>query len=329
MDGLWQLGHVPADQYAILAQQAAKLMKDTDPSIETVACGSCTIKMPTYMDWDRTVLEYIGDLADYVSLHRYVGNRTGDTADYLAVTNSIDQQIEEMDAVCRYVQARLRSKKRPYLCFDEWNVWYRMMNPEHTNGRGKFAPHLIEEEYNLEDALVVAGFLNSFIRHADVVKIANLAQIVNVIAPIHTRGDELLLHTIYYPFVMYAARRDGVALQPVVKGPVYTSRSDGNVNTVDASAILGDGVLHVFLVNRSLSEDAPVMIDFSGGRLEGVESAEVVTGSDPKAHNTYEQPRNIHSQPFEAVQAQNSKATVELPPLSVAALTFTIAVPGT
>ena len=329
MDGLWQLGHVPADQYAILAQQAAKLMKDTDPSIETVACGSCTIKMPTYMDWDRTVLEYIGDLADYVSLHRYVGNRTGDTADYLAVTNSIDQQIEEMDAVCRYVQARLRSKKRPYLCFDEWNVWYRTMNPEHTNGRGKFAPHLIEEEYNLEDALVVAGFLNSFIRHADVVKIANLAQIVNVIAPIHTRGDELLLHTIYYPFVMYAARRDGVALQPVVKGPVYTSRSDGDVNTVDASAILGDGVLHVFLVNRSLSEDAPVMIDFSGGRLEGVESAEVVTGSDPKAHNTYEQPRNIHSQPFEAVQAQNGKATVELPPLSVAALTFTIAVPGT
>ena len=329
MDGPWQLGHVPADQYAILAQQAAKLMKDTDPNIETVACGSATINMPTYMDWDRTVLEYIGDLADYISLHRYVGNRTGDTADYLAVTNSIDQQIEEMDAVCRYVQARLRSKKRPYLCFDEWNVWYRMKDLEHTNGRGKFAPHLIEEEYNLEDALVVAGFLNSFIRHADVVKIANLAQIVNVIAPIHTRGDELLLHTIYYPFVMYAARRDGVALQPVVKGPVYTSRSDGDVNTVDASAILGDGVLHVFLVNRSLSEDAPVMIDFSGGRLEGVESAEVVTGSDPKAHNTYEQPRNVHSYPFKAVQAQNGKATVELPPLSVAALTFTIAVPRT
>jgi alpha-N-arabinofuranosidase len=324
MDGLWQLGHVPADQYAILAQQAAKLMKDTDPSIETVACGSCSIKAPTYMDWDRTVLEYIGDLADYISLHRYVGNRTSDTADYLAVTNSIDQQIEEMDAVCRYVQARLRSKKRPYLCFDEWNVWYRTMKPEHTNGCGKFAPHLIEEEYNLEDALVVAGFLNSFIRHADVVKIANLAQIVNVIAPIHTRGDELLLHTIYYPFMMYAARREGMSLQPAVKGPGYASRSYGYVSTVDTSAILGDGVLHVFLVNRSLGEAAPVMIDFAGGQSAGVDSAELVTGPNAQVRNSYEQPENVRSQPFKGVQIQNGKAVAELPPLSVAALTLCV-----
>jgi len=329
MDGPWQLGHVPADQYAIRAQQAAKLMKDTDPTIELVACGSCVITLPTYMEWDRTVLEYLGDLADYVSLHRYVGNPDGDTANYLAVTNSVDQQIEEMDAVCRYVQARLHGKKRPYLCFDEWNVWYRTMNPEHTNGRGQFAPHLIEEEYNLEDALVVAGFLNSFIRHADVVKIANLAQIVNVIAPIHTRGDELLLHTIYYPFVMYANRRDGMALQPVVKGPGYTSRGYGYVNTIDTSAILGDGVLHVFLINRSLDETAPVTISFAGGGLEGVESAEMVTGSNAQVRNTYEQPRNVHSQPFKAVQLQNGKALAELPPLSVAALTFKIAAPET
>ena len=321
MDGPWQLGHVPADQYAILAQQAAKLMKDTDPSIETVACGSCSIKAPTYMDWDRTVLEYIGDLADYISLHRYVGNRTSDTADYLAVTNSIDQQIEEMDAVCRYVQARLRSKKRPYLCFDEWNVWYRTMNPEHTDGRGKFAPHLIEEEYNLEDALVVAGFLNSFIRHADVVKIANLAQIVNVIAPIHTRSDELLLHTIYYPFVMYAARRDGVAIQPVVSGPVYDSPSYGRVNYLDTSAILGEGVLHTFLVNRSTSEIAEIEIDHASGQIESVLSAEVVSGPGPKASNTFDDPNVVCAKPLKGVKVSDGKASLHLPPLSVAAIT--------
>jgi alpha-N-arabinofuranosidase len=327
MDGPWQLGHVPADQYAIRAQQAAKLMKDTDPTLELVACGSCVTDLPTYMEWDRTVLEYVGEFADYVSLHRYVGNRTGDTADYLAVTNSIDQQIEEMDAVCRYALARLRSKKRTYLCFDEWNVWYRTMNPEHTNGRGQFAPHLIEEEYNLEDALVVAGFLNSFIRHADVVKIANLAQIVNVIAPIHTRGDELLLHTIYYPFIMYAARREGISLQPVVKGPGYTSRSYGYVNMVDTSAVLGDGALHVFLVNRSLGEAAPVTIDFARGQLEGVVSAELVTGPNAQIRNTYQQPDNVRSQPFNAVSVQNGEADAELPPLSIAALSFKIATP--
>ena len=115
MDGPWQLGHVPADQYAIRAQQAAKLMKDVDPTLELVACGSCAPDLPTYIDWDRTVLEYIGNYADYISLHRYVGNTAGDTADFLAVTNSIDQQIEEMDAVCRFVQARNRSKKRHLL----------------------------------------------------------------------------------------------------------------------------------------------------------------------------------------------------------------------
>ena len=188
MDGRWQMGHVPADQYAIRAQQAAKLMRDIDPTIELVACGSSTNALSTYMEWDRTVLEYIGEYADFVSLHCYVGNTNGNTADYLAVTNLIDQQIEERDAVCRYVQARLRSKKRHYLCFDEWNVWYRTTTSAYTDGRGQVAPHLIEEEYDLADGLVVAGFLNSFIRHADMIKIANLAQIVNSIAPIKRAG---------------------------------------------------------------------------------------------------------------------------------------------
>jgi alpha-N-arabinofuranosidase len=324
MDGPWQLGHVPADQYAIRAQQAAKLMKDTDPGIETVACGTCAITLPTYIEWDRTVLEYMGPFADYISLHRYVGNPEGDTADYLAVTNSIDQQIEEMDAVCRYVQARNKSKKRHYLCFDEWNVWYRTHNPEHTNGRGKFAPPLIEEHYNLEDALVVAGFLNSFIRHADSVKIANLAQVVNVIAPIFTRGDELLLQTIFYPFAMYSSRRSGVAIQPAVIGPGYDSPSYGRVNTIDASAILGDGLLHTFLVNRSTSEFAEVEIDHAGGRIESVKSGEVVSGTDPNASNTFEKPNTICSQPLKMIKVNGGKASLQLAPLSVTAISFIV-----
>ena len=133
MDGPWQLGHVPAQQYAIRAQQAGKMMKDVDPSIELVACGTSSLGLPTYMEWDRVVLEHLGDLADYISLHRYVTNRDENTAAFLAVGNSIDQQIEEMNAVCRFVQARLRSKKRPFLCFDDWNVWYK--NKEKRWGR--------------------------------------------------------------------------------------------------------------------------------------------------------------------------------------------------
>jgi alpha-L-arabinofuranosidase len=327
MDGPWQLGHVPASEYAIRAQQAAKMMKDADPAIELVACGSCSISLPTYLEWDREVLEYIGDLADYVSLHRYAGNASGDIPDYLAVTNSIDQQIEEMDAVCRYVQGRHASQKRHFLCFDEWNVWYRTMNSEHTNGRGMLSAHLAEEDYDLADALVVAGFLNSFIRHADVVKIANLAQIVNTIAPIQTRGDEILLQTIYYTFGLYAGRREGIALRPVVKGPGYTSSSYGPVSYIDSSAILGQNLLHVFLANRSLSEAAPVQISFCGKGLEALASAEVVTGPEAGARNTYARPDTVCSQPFMAVQVQKDTASLKLPPLSAAALTFRLS-PG-
>jgi alpha-N-arabinofuranosidase len=318
------LGHVPADQYAIRAQQAAKLMKDTDPSIETVACGSSTMSSPTYMEWDRTILEYIGSYADFVSLHRYIDNKNNDTADFLAATNSIDQRIEHMEAVCRIVQARTRSQKRHYLCFDEWNVWYRTMRPENMNGRGKFAPHLIEEPYNLEDALMIAGFLNSFIRHADSVKIANIAQIVNVLAPILTRGDQMHLQSIYYPFVMYASRRDGVAIQPVVIGPAYDSPSYGRVNYIDTSAILGEGVLHTFLTNRSLNESAEVEIDYVGGAIESIRSAEVVHGANPKDKNTFETPYHIINQPLKTGMVRDGKAIFHLPPHSVAAITLKI-----
>ena len=322
MDGPWQLGHVPAEQYAIRAHQAAKMMRDVDPSIELIACGSCSIGMPTYAEWDRQVLEYMGDLADYLSLHRYVGNRSGDTADYLAVTRSIDRQIEEMDAVCRYVQARRRSKKRVYLCFDEWNVWYRTASKEFEDGRGQFAPHLIEEMYNLEDALVVAGFLNSFIRHADVLKIANLAQIVNAIAPLLTRGDDLLVQSIYYPFAMFSSRREGTSLRVAQHGPGYESRSYGYVPYVDASAILSSDRLSVFAVNRSLHEPAPLAIALADRPIVAVDSAEVLTGPCANATNSFEAPHVVLSGPFDGVAVAGGQGTALLPPLSVAALTF-------
>jgi alpha-L-arabinofuranosidase len=324
MDGPWQQGHVPAAQYAIRAQQAAKLMKDTDPSIELILCGSAEIGLPTYMEWDRTVLEHVGDYADYISLHRYVGNPSGDTADYLAVTNSIDQQIEVMDGLCRYAQAKTRSRKRYYLAFDEWNVWYRTQNAESVNGHGKYAQHLVEEEYNLEDALVVAGFLNSFIRHAEVVRIANLAQIVNVIAPLLTRGDRLLLQSTYYPLLLYVPRREGVALQAVVRGPGYESRNYGFVHAMDASAILGQDVLHTFLINRSSTEPATVEITPAGMRLKSIRSAEMVSGPSASACNTFDRPDAIRIQKLNNIELTDPTATIRLPPLSVAAITFGI-----
>ena len=321
MDGPWQLGHVPAAQYAIRAQQAAKLMKDTDQTIEVVACGSSSVDLGSYLEWDRTVLEHMADAADYISLHRYVGNRANDTLDYLAVTNSIDRQIEEMDAACRFVQARRKSRNRVYLCFDEWNVWYKNMQ---TNGAGKTAPHLLEEEYNLEDALVVAGFLHSFIRHADCVKIANLAQIVNVIAPILTRGDAMLAQSIFYPFAMFSKRRAGISLKPVLAGPEYEGKTQGRTTFVDASAILDRSRLQVFLTNRSADAAAPVCIHISDRDVSGVDSAEILTGPDAKAANSYEQPDIVRAQPYGGITIKDGRAWCELPPLSLLAATLSL-----
>jgi alpha-L-arabinofuranosidase len=322
MDGHWQLGHVPADQYAIRAQQAAKMMKDTDPSIELVVCGSCSPDMATYMDWDRLVLEQVGDLADHVSLHRYVGNRNDNTPDFLAVTTSVDRQIEEMAAACRFVQARRRSRKTVTLCFDEWNVWYKNME---MDGRGKTAPHLVEEVYNLEDALVVAGFLQSFIRHADVVKIANIAQIVNVIAPILTQGDKMLIQSIFHPFAMMSKRREGVSLRVAADGPSYESPTHGRVASIDASAILEDRRLHLFLTNRGMDKTAEVRIGVADAAIATQESGELLTGPGPKAANSFDDGDVVRPAAFEGLRLEGGRATAELPPLSFAALTLSLA----
>ncbi len=322
MDGPWQLGQVPADQYALRAEQAGKLMKALDPSIELVACGSCGVVMPTYLEWDHLVLDYLGDLADYVSLHRYVDNRADDTADFLAVTNSIDQQIEEMDAVCRFVQGKRRAQKRPYLCFDEWNVWYKTFNREGMDPGGEFPPHLIEEVYNLEDALVAAGFLNSFIRHADCVKIANIAQIVNVIAPILTKGDEVLTQSIYHVFEMFSKRREGVALRTAVQGPVYQGLRHGEVHYLDCSAILGGDRLQVFASNRSQGEEMDLTIEVADRSIASPQNAELLTGPDAKAANSFDAPDVVRSERFEAIEVRGGKAHLSLPPLSVLAATL-------
>lgn len=324
MDGPWQIGHVPAETYAINAQQTARLMKMCDPSIELVVCGSCEPNLATYLEWDRKVLEHCREEVEYLSLHRYVGNPDDDTANFLAVTNSIDRQIEATDSVCRSVWHTKKTQKRVFLSFDEWNIWYRARHGEHLDGNGKFAPPLLEEMYNMEDALVAAGFLNSFIRHADSVKIANLAQIVNVIAPIFTRGDEMFLQTIFYPIEMMSKRREGTSLQVQVEGPGYTSKSYGEVPYLDSSAILNGDQLSVFLVNRNLEESMDVEIRLGDAKVVLLENAEFLAGSDPKAVNSFETPHQVHSCDHDDVVFADGVATVKLPPLCVYAGTFRV-----
>ena len=320
MDGPWQLGHVPAEQYAIRAQQAAKMMKDCDRAIATVACGSSGPGMATFLEWDRTVLEHIGGLADYISLHRYVGNPNNDPSEYLAVSNSIDRQIEAVDACARYVQQKARRDRRAYLCFDEWNVWYRARGGVHSDGQGKFAPPLIEERYNLEDALIVAMFLMSFIRHADCVKIANLAQLVNVIGPILTRGDDLLKQSIFYAFRMISTRKGGIALRGAVDGPGYESERYGSVAYLDHAAVIDGDLLHVFAVNRHIEEPLRLTVECADRGIASLVDAEILH-AELKAENTFDEPDAVVSRPFEGWRTDGT-AQAELPPHALVATTF-------
>ena len=322
MDGPWQLGHVPADEYAISAQQAAKMMKGCDNSIQTVACGSSGPQMPTFGDWDRTTLEKMGaGLADYISLHRYVGNPDGNLTDYLAISNAIDQQIETIDACARYVQGKRRSSRRSYLCFDEWNVWYRHRGGNHSDGQGQFAPHLIEERYNFEDALVVATFLMSFIRHADSVKIANLAQLVNVIAPVLTRGDQLLKQSIFYAFRMISIRKGGVALRHSIKCDGYESSTHGYVKDLDSASIIDGNLLKVFTLNRDPENPMQLKVSVADRAIGRVVSSDILHAKSPEASNDFDEPEAVISTTHEG-WAINNEATTEIPPLGLIATTF-------
>ena len=324
MDGSWQIGHVPAAQYAERACQTAKLLKDADPSVETVACGSSDPIVKTYLEWDRTVLECLGDLADYISLHRYVGNRENDTASFLGVTNSIDQQIEDVDAVCRDVAARKQLKQRPFLCFDEWNVWYKSKEVGKMNGGGKFAQPIIEEVYNLEDALVVAGFLMSFMRHADVVKVANLAQLVNVIAPLLTKKNALLKQSIFYAFGMLSRRKGGTSLQTTVDGPSYQTELYGEVSFLDRAVTLLGDKLNLFLTNRSCNDALNLKVS-TNLEIDSVASAEILHHEDPKAANSFANPNVVQAETFSAIEVGTSGVSLTLPPLSLVAATLNVA----
>ena len=188
--------------------------------------------------------------------------------------------------------------------------------------RGESPPHLIEEIYNLEDALVAAGFLNSFIRHADCVKIANIAQMVNVIAPILTRGDRVLIQSIFHVLEIYGRRRTGVSLRSYVDGPRYSGRKNGEVSYLDASVIRDGDRLHVFMTNRSVGESAPVRIEPAGVSKLRLESGEMITGKGPKAVNSLEEPDEVGAVAFDQVTLDAGVAVTELPALSVAALTL-------
>ena len=327
MDGPWQMGQKTGYEYGRTANEAAKIMKWVDPTIELVACGSSNTEMPTFGSYELEMLDQCYENIDYVSLHRYYGNPTGDTPGFLARSMDMDDFIHTVASICDAVKGKKHSKKQVNLSFDEWNVWY------HSNEQDKEiwkqdkwnrALPLLEDVYNFEDALLVGSMLMTLIRNSDRVKIACLAQLVNVIAPIMTRnGGGCWAQTTYYPFMHASRYGRGTALQALVDSPVYDCSDYEGVPYIDAAAVLDDdGNVNVFCVNRDMKEDYELGIDLrSFGEMKLAEHI-LLHHDDVKAVNTETDPENVFpaAGPGGAVEA--GKAAVRIPALSWNVLRF-------
>jgi alpha-N-arabinofuranosidase len=335
MDGPWQIGHMPAGEYGIKARDAARQMRGLDPEVKLIACGSSHPFMPTYLEWDQQVLEECYEEVDAISLHRYFGNdeETGsDSRKYLALNLDMDRQIEEIISVCDLVRGRRRSPKTLWLSFDEWNVWYRARGPKADNGHRQVAPHLLEEIYDLEDALLVGGLINTLLRRANRVHVACLAQLVNVIAPIMTNEDGLFRQTIYYPYAWALEYARGSVLDlwaetqayELAHGPgmetrdgAYRASRIGRVPYIDVAGTMDDQseTATLFFLNRDLDGARDVEVVWHDIAPRRVVECQVLTGSDLKAVNSFEAPKRVVPQPLEAPKV-SSRMMLKLPPRS-------------
>jgi alpha-N-arabinofuranosidase len=330
MDGPWQMGHMTALEYGRKARDSARQIRVVSPDVQLIACGSSNTNMPTYMEWDREVLEQCYDQVDGISLHNYYGNTpesTGNgTARFLAMNLDMERQIHEIASVCDYVQGRLKSPKRLWLSFDEWNVWYRARGPAYEDGHRAIAPHLLEEPYNLEDALLVGGFINTLVRESNRVRVACLAQLVNVIAPIMTNETSLLRQSIFYPYSWALQYARGTVLDLSVTSDTYPIRKaglqadfaiDADIPYVDVVATLNpaDGTVTVLMLNRDLDAERELILDWRDPAPTRVLACQTLTGTDLKAVNTFQQPTLVAPRRLDPPKT-GPTMTFKLPPRS-------------
>jgi alpha-N-arabinofuranosidase len=331
MDGPWQMEHKTATEYGRIAAEAAKMMKWVDPTLTLAACGSTARNMPTFGRWDDEVLEHTFELIDFVSLHTYLNNYAADTAAFLASPDVLDSFIDEVVAIADAVAARRRSRKRLMLTLDEWNVWYRTRRKRTDRVKEGWptAPAILEEIYTMEDALAFGGACISLLNHADRVKAACLAQLVNVIAPIMTEtGGPAWRQTIFWPFAQMSRMGRGSVLRTNVISETYRASyydprgAEDHHFPVEAAylktAVVADvtGGVSLFLLNRDLKQEMLVSVDARNfGRLR-VKEATQLHHVDLKAINDKAVPMRVKPERLDHVEVGADGLSMTLLPAS-------------
>lgn len=328
MDGFWQMGHLNAEDYSKKAREAAKLMKLTSPDIKLIAAGSSNYRPDADPDeWNSIILKELRDVVDYIALHIYVGNPDDNYYNFMSTPRVLEERtqivrgmiLEEMQKARRYGRDPI------YIAWDEYNVWYRARVGSQMQGT-----YALEERYNLEDALVIAGFLNAFIRNADIVKMANMAQLVNVIAPIFTNEKGMFKQTIYYPLEMYANNVHGVSLDIFTECETYdtdrffvglgeTTTQQKDVPYLDVSATYTDGEVTISVVNRNKDKSIPTDIICQTGSFTGPFEVHEINGPDIKSANDFGKTL-VKTEKKNQVKPGKNSFTYSFPPHSITML---------
>ena len=284
LDGPWQMGHKNAEDYGKFALEAGKAMRWIDPSIKLIASGSSNFGANAdWIGWNRTVLEKTKGIIDYLSLHTYIGNRDNDLEKFLANGQNVDHYIDVVEGQIKAAQSGQDNPRPIYIAYDEWNVWYR------ARGGSQAAPVGLEEIYNYEDSLAMGMFFNSFFRHAHIVKMANLAQLVNGIAPIFTNKDGMFLQPIYFPIAEYSKQGGNVAIDSLVTAPTYRVGQRKPVNYLDVSTTLNkdSGTLFINVLNRSGKDAITARIENVSGQISGELQVWEMNHADLKTTHTF------------------------------------------
>lgn len=321
MDGPWQAGHKTPEEYARIATEAARLMRQEDPGLELIACGSSSSSMETFGAWESIVLTEAYDHVDMISAHAYYAEKDGDQASYLASADDMDYFIESVVATADHVRAKLNRDKRIMISFDEWNIWYqhRAESRPPQGDDWPVAPVLLEDTYSAMDAVVFGNLLISLLRHSDRVASASLAQLVNVIAPIMTApGGAAWRQTTFHPFALTSAHAAGQVLDVRVASPSFANDRFGESAAGDAVATWDEesGALTLFVVNRGAEEELALDVDLTAfGDLELVEAV-TLHHEDPYAANTQDAPDTVVPQQNPSVGLTDAALGGTLPPIS-------------
>jgi alpha-N-arabinofuranosidase len=299
-------------------------MRQIDPDVELVACGSSSQSMETFAAWEATVLQHAYELVDHISLHAYYQEKDGDRDSFLASAVDTESFIENVVATADHVGARLKSKKRINLSFDEWNVWYQDGSAPTLSGEGRpedwaEAPRLLEDNYSVTDAVVFGTLLIALLRHADRVKVACLAQLVNVIAPIATEpGGAAWRQTTFYPFAQASAHGRGTVLDVRPDSPRHTTAQYGEVDLLHATAVRDEetGAVTVFAVNRSQTQALPLEVTLRGLGLSEIVEHSVLSDADPDARNTAAEPNRVTPHAATGTELADGVLRADLEPLS-------------